>query len=135
MKSKILFNDREILIEERSRGICLSYSKITDFSTDKPYIRISTTDKKIIYLDTTLTELETQLPPFFFRCNQSSIVNLLLITTYRLNKRKYILSIGLEKEFSVSTQNRKKFKEILFFYKTNNFYSNNCLCCKKAWNP
>ena len=135
MKSKILFNDREMLIEERCKGICLNYRKIIDFTTDKPYIRVSATDKKIIYLDTTLSELEAQLPPFFFRCNQSSIVNLLLITAYRLYKRKYVLSTCFDKEFSVSTQNREKFKELLFFFKTHNFNSEDCLCCKKAWNP
>ena len=133
MKSNILFGDQELFIEERTKGICLSYRQIVDFSTDKPYIKVSTTDNKSLYLETTLAELETHLPLFFFRCNQSTIVNLLLVSAYRKDKRKYILSTSLSKEFSVSPQNINLFKEVLTFYKTNQFISNDCISCGKAW--
>jgi DNA-binding LytR/AlgR family response regulator len=133
MKSRIIFCDREMIIEEKAGGIFLDYRRIIDFSTDKPYIKVSTIDKKYIHLETTLSELETQLPPFFFRCNQSAIVNLLLVTMYRLDKRKYILSTSLEKNFYVSPPNKSKFKEMLFFYKTHHFQSDGCFFCGKAW--
>jgi DNA-binding LytR/AlgR family response regulator len=133
MKSKILFCDREMIIEEKNKGICLNYCQIIDFSADKPYIKVSTIDKKSIYLETSLAELETQLPSFFFRCNRSAIVNLLLVTMYRFDKKKYILSAILGKEFPVSLHNKNQFKEILFFYKTHNFRSDDCFSCKEAW--
>jgi DNA-binding LytR/AlgR family response regulator len=133
MKSKILFCDREMIIEEKNKGFCLNYCQIIDFSADKPYIRVSIIGNRSIYLETSFSELETQLPSFFFRCNRSAIVNLLLVTMYRLCKRKYILSTSFGKEFPVSIQNKKRMKELLFFHKTHNFHSDDCLFCEKAW--
>jgi DNA-binding LytR/AlgR family response regulator len=115
MKTRIIFCDKELIIEEKSKGTCLNYNQIIDISTNKPYVVISTLEKRQIYLEISLLELEKQLPPFFFRCNQSSIINLLFVNLYETKKKNYILYTVLGKNFTVSPKNKKNFKNKCYY--------------------
>ena len=89
--------------------------------------------RKKIYLEISLLELEKQLPLFFFRCNRSSIVNLLFVNIYETKKKNYILHTVSGKKFPVSLRNRKTFKSKFLYLKQHDFYSENCIMCKRAW--
>jgi hypothetical protein len=41
MKSKITYCDKEIIIDETNKTVCLEYSQIAYFSTYKPYVQIT----------------------------------------------------------------------------------------------
>jgi DNA-binding LytR/AlgR family response regulator len=121
MRSKITFCDKEMIIDKKNKVICLSYSKIVDISTNRPYVVISTMDNQSIYLEASLIELEENLPIVFFRCNQSSIINLFHVTCYKENEiylvfgKVFILSFAKKK---LSKQNYYILDLIYFNVKT-----------------
>lgn len=50
MKTRVIFGDKALIIEEKSGGTCLNYDQIIDISTDKPYVVIFTrAEKKNIF--------------------------------------------------------------------------------------
>jgi len=134
MKSKITYCDKELIIEDPHKIICMGYDQIALISTNKPYLQITTIDRKTIIFDGLIAELKKNLPDFFFCCNRSILVNLLYVTTFEKICNKYQIHITvLDKTINIASEYNDLFKRKLIEIKNCTSLSPLCLFCKKAY--
>ena len=114
MKTNIIYGDKEIVIEENNKIICIGYDQIDYISTNRPYLEIITTEKRTVLCEQSLSEMQKKLPPCFFRCNRSFIVNLLHICLFQKEKNRYYFYISYtNKKFKIAAKSTKAFKRQL----------------------
>ena len=136
-KNGLIFNDKGLIIQERSKGACLCYCEIVSIREDRPYATILTVTGKRYNVLMSLQKIMEHLPSFFFRCSQSDIVNLLYIKEYESKGQTLLLHTLSNQEVSVSKLNRKSFYEN--YRMIGNSYSRcigclSCGCTSKAEN-
>jgi DNA-binding LytR/AlgR family response regulator len=101
---EIGYGDKEMYIKQSLKIYRLKYENIISISVDRPYIMITIPDKNI-YMETSLTKLETNLPDFFFRCNRKTVVNLMHVLVYKESDGNLYTNLG--KVYNVSFRRRK----------------------------
>lgn len=135
MKQNILFYDREMIIEERNRIICLEYNRIVDITTDRPYSVITLSDNKSVSISLSLSTLNENLPAIFSQCNHSSIVNLLHVHSYYKKERIFYLHTKSGKQFRVSPKYKHDFFKKIHFAKSQACLFYECFFCKRTEIP
>jgi DNA-binding LytR/AlgR family response regulator len=133
MNDNLVLCDKEMVVTDSHQFFCLRYNQIIDITTNRPYVVITLLDKREIYVLSSLSKLMQNLPVTFFRCNQSSIVNLWYIKSCMRSGRSLIIHTALEKQFSVSPKYKNLFKDRLYFVK-NVSIDEECVFCKKLLN-
>lgn len=128
---KIVFCDKEMIIEDGRKTIFLTYYQIVDITTSRPYIVVTLLNNDKFFIDSSLSQLYAHLPVVFFKCNRSSIINLLHVKLYLKEKRHFKVHTALQKQFCISPQYSDEFKKKLYFIKTHSFFSEDCLSCNK----
>jgi DNA-binding LytR/AlgR family response regulator len=101
---KIEYGNKEMRIEWNHKICHLKYEDIMSISADRPYSVITTPDKKL-YMETSLTQMDKNLPDIFFRCSRKEIVNLMYVILYSENEGKIYTNSG--KVYNVSFRQRK----------------------------
>ncbi len=131
-KTNLLFGNLKLLVPQQQGAIYVYYSEIYYIVSDRPYIKISGSNKLSLIANESIKSLENQLPGNFFQCNKSSIINFSHVTRYRFhdNKQLYVvMSDGTE--FTVSRRREKAFFEKEKFLFEKNYPSVMCSNCKK----
>ena len=131
-RNGLIFNDNELIIQERSKGVCLRYCELVSIKADRPYVALLTAIGKRYDVSISLQKIMEYLPEFFFRCSQSDIVNLLYIKKYEPKGQSLLLHAIPNQMVSVSKLNRKSFYEK--YVSTRSSYSKciKCLFCKQG---
>jgi DNA-binding LytR/AlgR family response regulator len=101
---KIEYDYKEMRIKWDHKICRLKYENIMSISADRPYSVITTPDKKL-YMETSLTKMDKNLPDIFFRCSRKEIVNLMYVILYSENEGKIYTNSG--KVYTVSFRQRK----------------------------
>jgi DNA-binding LytR/AlgR family response regulator len=123
---ELIYTDKSLIVEGTYQVNTILYCEIVNISTNRPYIEIVTIHNKTIYVDGSLSKIIPNLPPYFFRCNQSSIVNLLYVKLYA----QPALHTALNKKFTVSAHNFHTCKEKLVWVQKTYTACLDCLFCK-----
>ena len=128
----LVFNDNELIIQERSKGVCLRYCELVSIKADRPYVALLTAIGKRYDVSISLQKIMEYLPEFFFRCSQSDIVNLLYVTEYESKGQSLLLHAIPNQTVSVSKLNRKSFYEKYATIRSSYTQCIECLSCKQG---
>lgn len=126
----VIFYEKEIVIQDKSSTISILYCNIIGIYTDRPYAIITTFQHKSFHVLTSLSKIQKQLPPFFFRCSQSTIVNMLYIREYISKGRSLCIQTLHNKKESVSKSSKKEFIDTFFQIKDSYTQCIECIACK-----
>jgi DNA-binding LytR/AlgR family response regulator len=111
MKTDITLERQSVKIETREREYFYSYDEIAYIICERPYSEIycikgGETKKYLVCIS--LSKIEIDLPPIFFRCNQSTIINIRFLKSF--DKKNNILFMD-GAQFSLSFRNISLFKK------------------------
>ncbi len=114
-----MYHNTDILISGCSKGLSLRYCDIVAITTSKPYVIIHTKNNSgKILVNSTLHEIIECLPCTFFLSNQSTIVNLFNLNSYRQEGTDFLLYLDNGLKCKVARRKRKEFKSKLSYLKT-----------------
>jgi DNA-binding LytR/AlgR family response regulator len=110
---KITFlKNKTILVKSNCNGIVLHYDEILYFHSDKPYIEIKTNKNKLpILITSTINFFSNHLPPSFYYCNRSTIINLHYVSEYKKENRHLKVTLNDNSVFRISQKKRNNFIE------------------------
>ena len=75
----LIFTSESVILYERKRIHALKYEEIICITTDRPYLVITTVESLQMFIQMSLSKVGELLPDYFCLCNQSTIINLMLI--------------------------------------------------------
>ena len=83
--SDIFFYPLKVEMSTTNGGVIYSYEDILYITCDKPYLIVNCINGRKIHIEDTLKNIRGQLPPMFFQCNKSTIINFHHLTEYFKN--------------------------------------------------
>jgi len=111
-------NDYAIVID-KDNVFTLMYHQIETIECDKPYIKVTLTDKSKYHFTSTIKDFNIHLPSYFELCNKSVLVNLLHIKEIRKTDNGFELVIN-ERTIHLSRRKIKLIKTKFIEFGVNN---------------
>jgi hypothetical protein len=111
----------------------IPYRDIMYLTYDRPYtllVYMEREKKKKIFLQVSLRSIERSLPAVFFRCSQSSILNLCYLQEYRHPEKQAVMEDGMT--VSVSRRKYPELQERLASLPRLSPLCDPCLACTNA---
>lgn len=108
-KSEISYLSSRMVIEDAGSVYAFDYREIYCIVYRNSYTVICTANKEKM-ITYSLTKLQENLPPIFFSCNKSTLVNLSYVKSIEYNKNNSVLELCNNTQFNVSRRKRKELK-------------------------
>ena len=109
MKQKILFYDRNMVIQVNQKLITHYYGELMYIKFEKPYCHLFFTGKNNYMVEIRLQTLIDNLPAAaFFKCKRSTIINLCYYKRFQKNPPIVVMADG--KEIDLSKNNVPEFE-------------------------
>lgn len=123
----ITYLQQELLIIENDRILSIPYFEIKTITCDKPYIVVTTLNKKY-QLAQNLSSFCVGLPPFIMQSDKSTYINLLYVTSIQKNNSGYEAKIqGVS--YPIARRRITEIKQSFFKIKTGTIGTVNCHIC------
>lgn len=112
---KLTFTSDSIVIYGQTKIYKLQYKEILSFTVNRPYLVVTTTKKKHIYIQISISKIAQILPNYFCLCNQSTIINLLYVCSYEEQDGHIIVGLSNSTSFTVSRRCKKHIKDGMLY--------------------
>lgn len=114
--NKLSFASDSIVIYEQLRLFRLQYEEMVCLTIDRPYLLITTVSKQHFYVYISLSKIAKLLPDSFCLCSQSTIVNLLYVSSYEEMDGHAVIKLSNSDLFIVSRRCKKNVRNKLLHF-------------------